>query len=274
MSDGSVGPVSALVYSVYSPNGTRTSTFTDNRISCAIQVKHDANNNIFVGTNQHSYGVSEFRPDGTFVRKHSDNAYDSVVVLPDNTLWAGGNHGAAGVVDVIDKTNGQIIRSFATTPEARRCGRGHEPLCAAPARAARGAAGELCGAREPRAARGTARQRHARLAGRLRAPPRRTVGRRVSERCDAMRCDAMRCDAMRDAMRCNLAAQCATEWEAWPNPGTNDWVESLWARPGNSKFRVYREKLGVSWARPGNSKFRVYRQKTGVSWAHPGNSNF
>ncbi len=106
LSDGSLVVVgrNPSQVKVYGSDGSVLSSFTDNKIGAAIDVKAGSNDHIFVAT-QTGYGVTEFTRSGTFVRSFGTDDYDGVAVLPGGILWAGGD-GQPGRIDVFNIATG------------------------------------------------------------------------------------------------------------------------------------------------------------------------
>ncbi len=93
----------------YNPAGTLVSSFTGAQVGLPIDTKAYLGN-VFIGTQDTNYGVSDFTMGGTFVRNLGTPEYRSgVAVLPGNILWAGGE---VGDIDVFNISTGALITSI------------------------------------------------------------------------------------------------------------------------------------------------------------------
>jgi hypothetical protein len=94
----------------YNPSGTLVSSFTDARVGNPIDIKAHPLGRLFISTQLTSDAISDFTQSGTFVRNLGVPVdYESVLVLPGNTLWAGGPN---GIIDVFNISSGTLTSTI------------------------------------------------------------------------------------------------------------------------------------------------------------------
>jgi hypothetical protein len=94
----------------YDSAGNVVTSFNNNDIGDPIDLKASSSNLLYAG-NQQPGGAPEVNLSGTTLRFVGTNNYDSIALLPNNVVWAGGD-GYQGKIDVIDLTSGNVTSTI------------------------------------------------------------------------------------------------------------------------------------------------------------------